>query len=333
MATSDLQVQIFQHIKAKLPSHISLVDEMAQVLDLSTDSAYRRIRGEKPISLEEIYKLCVRFQLSLDQLMSLQSSALLFTGNFIHPSSFEFDQYLQSTIQHVKYMTNFKERKLFYLCKDFPFFHHYHFREVAAFKYYVWMKGIFNAPELRNKKFSLKDYPDETYELGLKSLNIYNQIDSVEIWSFETINSSLRQVDYYLDSGMFEDEEEAIQIYEAYEKLVAHLDKQASLGSKCNVGQQPSEASGTYQLYLNELVIGDNSLYAVLDGAKVAFIVHSVINVMTTRDTRFCDNLQDCFQNLIKRSTLISSYSERERERFFKFLRNRIEKRKQTLKA
>ena len=58
MSTSELQIQIFQHIKAKLPSHISLVDELAQVMDVSTDSAYRRIRGEKPISLEEIFFSC-----------------------------------------------------------------------------------------------------------------------------------------------------------------------------------------------------------------------------------------------------------------------------------
>lgn len=333
MSTSELQVQIFQHIKAKLPSHISLVDELAQVLDVSTDSAYRRIRGEKPISLEEICKLCVRFQLSLDQLLNLQSSALVFSGNFVHPSSFQFDQYLQSAIQHVKYMTGFKDKKLYYLCKDIPIFHHYHFREVAAFKYYVWMKGIFNVPEMQNKKFSLKDYPEEIFELGKKSLNIYNQIDSVEIWNLETINSSLRQVDYYLDTGLFENEEEAILIYEAYEKLMAHLDKQATLGNKFKIDQPPSETSGKYQLYLNELVIGDNSVLALLDGSKVAFIIHSVINVMTTRDARFCDNLNDCVQNLIKRSTMISSYSERERERFFKYLSKRIEARKQSLKA
>ncbi|MGZ3951284.1 MAG: helix-turn-helix domain-containing protein [Flavisolibacter sp.] len=333
MATSDLQVKIFQHIKSKLPSHLSLVDEMAQVLDVSTDSAYRRIRGEKPISLEEIYKLCVRFQLSLDQLMNLQSSALIFTGNFIHPSSFEFDQYLQSAIQHVKYMSGFKEKQMYYLCKDIPIFHHFHFREVAAFKYYVWMKGIFNVPQLHNKKFSLKDYPDELFELGQKSLSIYNEIDSVEIWSFETFNSSIRQIDYYLDSGMFEDEEEAILIYEAYDKLVTHLDKQATLGYKLNADQQSTNGLGKYQFYLNEMVIGDNSVLGVLDGTKVAFIIHSVINIMVTRDTRFCDNLYDCVQNLMKRSTLISSYSERERERFFKYLRHRIERRKHTLKA
>lgn len=333
MNTAELQVQIFQQIKNKLPAPVSMVDEVAAVLDISTDSAYRRIRGEKALGLEELYKLCSRFQLSLDQLLQIQSDALVFAGNFIHPSSFQFDQYLKSTIQHVKYMTSFRERKMYYLCKDIPIFHHYHFKEVAAFKHYVWMKGIFNAPEFSNKKFSFKNYPDEFFELGKKALGLYNQVDSVEIWNMENINSSLRQVDYYLDSGMFEDEEEAIAIYEAYEKLIAHLDKQASLGYKFHIDEQPSETSGKHQLYLNEMVIGDNSVLAVLDGAKLAFIIHSVINIMTTRDHRFCDNLNECIQNLMKRSTLISSYSERERERFFKYLRARISNRKQNSKA
>lgn len=328
MDSSQLQIQIFQYVKNKLPSHLSMVDEVASVLEVSTDSAYRRIRGEKALSLEEVYKLCLRFQLSLDSLLNLQSEALLFTGQFIHPASFQFDQYLKSTIQHVKNMAAFKERKMYYLCKDIPLFYHYHFREVAAFKYYVWMKGIFNAPELRNKKFRLNDYSDEIFDLGQKALAIYNQIDTVEIWNLETINSSLRQVDYYVDSGMFEREEEAIIIYEAFERLIALLDKQASQGCKINIGEQPAQPAGKHQMYLNEMVIGDNSILAVLDGSKVGFIVHSVCNVMVTRDLRFCDNLYECMQNLMKRSTLISSYSERERERFFKYLRGRIARRK-----
>jgi hypothetical protein len=143
----------------------------------------------------------------------------------------------------------------------------------------------------------------------------------------------LRQIDYYIDCGMFEDPHEAILIYEAYEKLITHLDKQARFGNKFDVNDPLATGLGKYQFYLNELVIGDNSFLALLDGSKAAFILHSVMNIMMTRDTRFCDNLHDCIKNLMKRSTLISSYSERERERFFKYLRRRIESRKQVLHA
>jgi hypothetical protein len=333
MNTAELQIQIFQYIKNKLPSHLSMVDEVAAILDVSTDSAYRRIRGEKALSLEELYKLSSRFQLSLDQMLNLQSDVLVFGGSFIHPQNFEFDQYLKSAIQHVKYMTSFKQRKLFYLCKDVPLFHHFHFREIAAFKHYVWMKGIFNAPGFLNKKFRIADYPDELFDLGTKALSIYNEIDCVEIWNVENINSSLRQIDYYHDMGMFANEKEVIMIYEAYEKLVTHLDQQAGLGFKFNIGGPKTETSGSYEMYLNEIVIGDNSLLAMLDGAKISFIIHSVINIMTTRDLRFCDNMYECIQNLIKRSTQISSVSERERSRFFKYLRNRIAGRKESIRS
>jgi hypothetical protein len=330
MSTSEIQLQIFQLIKGKLPSHVSMVDEIAQILEVSTDSAYRRIRGEKPLSVDELYKLCMRFQISVDQLF--KSESLIFTGSFIHPGSFRFDQYLQSAIQHLKYMAGFKHRKMFYLCKDVPLFHHFYFREVAAFKHYVWLKGIFNDPGFANKKFSLKDYPDELFQLGRQALNIYNEIDSVEIWNIESINSSLRQIDYYHDSGMFEDEKEVMMIYEAFERLIAHLDKMAGVGYKFNVNEAESASSGTLQMYLNEMIIGDNSILVQLDNTKLGFIIHTVINIMTTRDVRFCDNMYESMQNITKKSTLISSVSERERSRFFKYLRQRIENRKQNLK-
>ena len=90
---------------------------------------------------------------------------------------------------------------------------------------------------------------------------------------------------------------------------------------------------GSYQMYFNEVALGDNSVLAILDGNKMVFINHSVINTMFTRDIHFCDRINDHINNLMRKSTLISSVSERERTRFFKHLRQRIAARKQSLKA
>ncbi len=54
MDKPDVQQIFFQHIKSNLAAHLSLVDEVAELLNISNDSAYRRIRGEKPLSFEEI---------------------------------------------------------------------------------------------------------------------------------------------------------------------------------------------------------------------------------------------------------------------------------------
>ncbi|HEX6334210.1 MAG TPA: helix-turn-helix domain-containing protein [Flavisolibacter sp.] len=329
---SELQMKLFQHLRTKLPPDASFVDEMAAVLDISTDSAYRRIRGEKPLSLEEVYKLCMHYRLSMDNLMNLQSDAFLFTGSFVQAESFRFDEWLSGVAQNMKYMSTFKEKTIFYMCKDIPVFHHFHFREVAAFKYYFWMKNILHLPEFAHRKFSFDVYPDEFFALGRQALDYYNRIDSVELWNIESFNSTLRQVEYYHDSNIFASTEEIFIIYEALEKLVNHLENMATEGFKFDAADVTRTPLSAFQMYFNEIIILENSILVKLDNTKAAFLVHNVLNFMTTRDVRFCDNMYTYIQNLIRKSTLISTVSERERARFFRYLRNRIAGRKQNLK-
>jgi hypothetical protein len=332
MPTSKIQLQIFQHIRNKLPSHLSLVDEITSALEVSTDSAYRRIRGDKPLSIEELYKLCVKYQLSLDNLLNLQSDGFLFKGNFVNPHTFKYDAYLSNIIQQVKYMSGFKQKSMVFLAKDFPIFHHYHFREIASFKYYFWMKNILQLPDFAHKKFRLDDYPDEYFELGRQALNYYNQFNAVEFWNMESMNSMLKQIDYYYDSNIFSDSDEIHILYNAVEKLISHLEFQATEGYKFVVDDL-KKPLGSYQMYFNEIIILDGNYLITLDGTRIAVIVHNVMNFLQTSDVRFCDNMYLHIENLKKKSTLISTVSERERSRFFKYLRQRIETRKQSLKA
>jgi hypothetical protein len=333
MNPPELQTQIIKQLKTKIPSDKSVVDELANILDVSTDSAYRRIRGEKLLTIDELHKLAIHFKLSIDQLFGLQSDEFLFAGKFLSHKNFQFDAYLASILYNMKYISTFKEKKLYWLCKDIPPLYHFHFREIAAYKHYVWMKGIVDAPEFARKKFRLKDYPDEFFEIGKKCLELYSQINSVEIWNFESVISTMRQIDFYHDMNAFEDENEVILIYEGLEKLMLHLAEQANLGLKFIVADGKKVTGGTYEMYLNEIIIGDNSILAVLDGTKAAFIIHTVMNIMMTRDVRFCQNLQDSMENLMRKSTLISTVSERERSRFFKHIRNRIAARKEKIKG
>lgn len=54
MIETNLQKELFVSIKNALPSHICLVDSIADLLKISYDSVYRRIRGEKPLEFDEI---------------------------------------------------------------------------------------------------------------------------------------------------------------------------------------------------------------------------------------------------------------------------------------
>src|SRR5207253_950661 len=54
MNSADLQQVFFTKLKNVIPANISMVDEIADILDIGYDSVYRRIRGEKPITLGEL---------------------------------------------------------------------------------------------------------------------------------------------------------------------------------------------------------------------------------------------------------------------------------------
>ncbi|MBA2329659.1 MAG: hypothetical protein H0V91_08575, partial [Flavisolibacter sp.] len=65
MATQLIQDTLFQRIKEKLSPNQSLADVISEILFVSNDSAYRRIRGETPLVLEEAQLLCQHFDISL----------------------------------------------------------------------------------------------------------------------------------------------------------------------------------------------------------------------------------------------------------------------------
>ena len=324
MPTAELQLQLFNVIKAKLPAHISLVDEVAAVLEISTDSAYRRIRGEKPLLLEEVARLCTKYGLSLDSLLHLQTDGFLFRGNFFQPEEFRFENYLTSYAQNLKTISNFQNRKLFFLCKDIQPQHYFHFREIAAFKHYFWMRTFINAPQFLNKKFAISDYPDELFDLGKQALHYYNQTDSVELWNMETVNNMLHQIEYYDAMNLFAHEEEKQLIYKRLEQLMLHIEKQADAGYKFNIDDEAKKPLSTFQLYFNEVILCDNSVTVVVNDSKMVFLTHNIFNFMSTTDVSFCEKTYRNVQNLIKKSTLISNVSERERARFFHYLRTRI---------
>src|SRR6185295_2553061 len=102
MESNELQQQFFQQLKKRLAPHLSLAEEVADLLNISTDSAYRRIRGEKSISLDELQKLCMHFQVSLDQLMNINSNSIIFYGQLADAVTFDFQKYLTTWFKNLQ---------------------------------------------------------------------------------------------------------------------------------------------------------------------------------------------------------------------------------------
>ena len=330
--TANVQVQFFQHLKSLLPPHLAMVDEVADLLAISTDSAYRRIRGEKPIDLEETYKLCNHFKISMDQLLHLKSDAFVFSGILKNSEEGSFEMWLETLLKQFQYVSGFEKKHLYYLMKDIPPFVYFQVPELARFKYFFWMKSILYYDEFKGVKFSLNDTRyDKFEETSKKIITLYSRMPTTEIWNMENVNNTLRQVQFYLEAGALKAQDARI-IYDKTEELINHVERQAELGVKFTFGQEPSSNAAEYRLYVNELILGDNTILAELNDTRITFLNHSVIYFVATRNEQFNTVIFDNLKNLMKKSTMISTVGEKERVGFFNRLRYKIHKRRSLLK-
>jgi len=322
MELDGIQKHFFSHLKSTLPKHISLADSMGEILGLSQDSVYRRIRGEKPITLDEIKILCEHFHLSLDQVLQLKSDRVVFQAPALENKSNDFIVYLKGMLAWMNNINSHEKREMFYLSKDVPIFHFFHYPELAAFKTFFWRKSIINHPDYKDAVFSLDDFEkSEEYSLAQALIKAYNELPSTEIWNAESINSTVRQIEYYREAALFKKPAEASVVLESYEKTLAHIKAQVDKGRKFIHGMGEAGYRAPLKLYINEIILGNNTILVEINGRRISFITYNVLDYLHTSDPRFNEVTFSNFHTLASRSTLISETGERERNRFFNSLR------------
>lgn len=325
METTPIQQELFTRLKQLLPSHVSLAAELGDLLGLSADSIYRRIRGEKPITIDELKKICDHYQLSLDQLLQLKTESVLFNAPGLNGNSDDFADYLKAMLVQFKYFNSFKTRDIFYLCKDAPIWYFYLFPDLAAFKTFFWSKTINNQPALVGKKFSIAAFPyTECFAMGQQVLEEHNKINSVELWNLESIHSTINQVAYYRDAGIFESDDDLHRVIASFQQWLDHLQLQAEKGCKFMPGAGEAAYRAPLQFYVNELILGNNTMVIKLDEKELSMVTYSVFQYLFTDDIRFSQKAMVSFNTLLSRSSLISKTGEKERSRFFNMLRDKV---------
>ena len=325
MESNQLQQQLFSFLKECIPPHLSLVEELCDLLNLSHDSVYRRIRGEKPISLAELKIICEKYHISLDQLLQLENESVLFDAPGLNVMPAEFSDYLNAVLNQFKYFNSFTTRDMHYLCKDSTIWNFYLFPELAAFKTFFWSKTINNQAALSNKMFSFEEFPyHDCFLLGQQVLKEYNQIPSVELWNLESMHSTLNQIAYYRDAGNFKSKHDLALVINAFVNMVDHLQLQAERGVKFMPGDTELSYRASIQFFINELILGNNTMVINLDGKKISMVTYSVFHYLFTKDPRFSTKVMASFDTLLNRSTLVSKTGEKDRNRFFNNIREKI---------
>lgn len=324
MEPLDIQNNIFERIKQLLPSSTSFVDELAFRLDISNDSAYRRIRGEKMLTLEELIKLSRAYHISFDAMLQSELNNITFNYRSIN-GNVSFEEYFDSILANLRLISGFEQKELIYIAKDLPLFKYFDYRNVAAFKLFFWQKTILNKPELQQSKFDPTLIPNAVFDTGKKIIGSYIKIPSSEVWNKETINSTLNQLEFYYDNGFLDDKDLLQLVFAELKEMVHQVKTDAANGYKTSLTYPSTENSSNFRLYYNEVTLGDNTIFFDMGDRKMAFITHNVLNLLTTANLEFCNETHRMLLNIIKKSNLISVASEKQRNNFFNAIIEKIE--------
>lgn len=327
MDNTPAQLLLFNQIKVKLPPHLSFVDEIAELLNISNDSACRRIRGEKPISLDEIQILSNKYKISIDQLLRMQNNTVIFAGNKVDSTTFTFNDYMQDLVNSLGLFKTLKNAQIYFFNKDVPLFHFMQFPELSAFKFFFWKRTLIGYPDLAKQQFTGEENDPQILQQAQSVIRQYVQIPSTEIWTEESIHVTIRQIEFYRHTNIFAGKEILHKVYAQLEELLNHVEMQAERGRKFIYNQQSAPEGAPYQIYINECLIGDNSIFVKGDDRQIAYLNHNGLNFMATQDAGFCEYTFKNLQNIISKSTHISLVGEKEKSMFFNTLRKKIQDR------
>jgi hypothetical protein len=309
----ELTIQNFfiSKFKEVLPPSVGLAEEIADVLEVSIDSAYRRIRGETELTIEEAYKLTRKYAISVDEVFSNRSDTVTFAYTKLTDSQKNFEDYLNRICNHLKLIRKFDNKKIYYVAEEIPMFYSFFSKKLADFKLFYWQRSVLNIPDYQQKKFEWGFVPGKIVDAALDSFQQYMAIPSVEIWTSETVLTNLKQIQFYHDSGILT-KQQALELLRENRNMIEMVHKQAETGRK-----NLSDKTDTYMLYNSEVVLGTNCIYAIMGDSKYSYISFNTLNSLTTNNPEFCEETEHWMRNLEKKSTLISGVGEKSRYQFF----------------
>jgi plasmid maintenance system antidote protein VapI len=314
--TNSIQSEFLEQIRNRLTEKVTLVDKLAELLNVSRDSAYRRIRGETVLSLDEAKQLCDHYGVSIDALLSPSVNTSLFHHRALS-SSYTLERWLTSVGGNMEYISSCKNKQMVYAARDMPTFHHFRIPELSSFKMFFWMKTIVKDPQYAGQLFDTTRIPSPVQTSATRLWKLYSKVPSIEIWSDEAVNETIKQIEFYHECRFFADKFQAAMLCDRLIELIGLIKEEARQGQK--------KGGEEFRLFENEILIANNTILARMENKRIVYINYNTLNLLTTHEQSFCDKTEKYLNDLTRHSVLISTTAEKERNRFFNKMKERIE--------
>ncbi|MFT4522936.1 MAG: hypothetical protein ACI8ZN_001888 [Bacteroidia bacterium] len=306
--------QLKTNLELVLPESTSVIDALSELLNTSKESVYRRFRGETSFTLEELILIREKHKISLDALFDIENTAQVsFRSLYSHEDAFM--KYMLDINDLFNDLRLLPDTKLLNAAENLPFFRHLAYPHLANFKKFYWQRSVMHRKEFQNKLFSIDNADEETTTLHATLSDQYNQTESVEIWTANTLVGTLTILEYYHTCGMVDTNTSLEAVYSDIKNLAIDLLDQAKNGYKT---LSNGEVGGKFTLFLCELTVDNNGILLLSEEKpRYAAIGFNAINSLQSTNSLLLEECHVWYDAIIQKSVKVSGASERIRLTFF----------------
>jgi len=317
-----MQEQFIRQIQAHIPENHSIIDDVAAVLNISYDAAYRRINNRTSLSLEEGVALAKHYKISLNKLYEVgnQNTIMAEKSSPIR-SAADLEAYFTNSYKSIEPLTKLKSASIIYSAKDIPIFYTLTNSILTKYKFYVWLKFLNEDGSMERMTFEafLDIIPPSLLNSALELSQMYSYINVVEFWNDNTVNGTLQQILYYFDSNLLS-KTMALEVCEDLKKVVDHVEEQAIKQVITN-----SKNNASYDLYKSDLLTMSNTVMVKTQYQKLFFTPFTVLSYFRISHPSTCEEMHNFFKKQMKNSKLLINSGEKDRSQFFNRMRQKIQ--------
>jgi hypothetical protein len=313
----NIQDALFALVKQKLPKDVSLGNALSDILHISPDAVYRRYRNETSLTIQEVKRLCVHFDISFDALMEMGDGRVSFSYPPLNTFDFSLETYLHGILEAFQRLKSLDGAELILSVNNVNFFQLLNFPQLVRFKLYFWAKTHLQIPLYQGEKFKHERTSENAFQLGKEIIQIYNTIPSKEIYDPEFVRGFLRQIHYYYNSHLFDDPEYALFLHDRVQMYSDHIKDQATHGKKFMFGTAVPAFGNEFNMYHNETINSDATFYFESPIHKGVFLTHNIMNYLETTNEKYVHDTKQILDRQLANSSQISIINEKERNNFF----------------
>jgi hypothetical protein len=295
------QVKFFQAVSLALPEYQNLAQSVADVLLISTNEAYKKIRGTSTLSLPQLLKLSDAFNTPFSYQPG-QSPSVSFNYLYMNRQAPNMLDYLKDLLENLKLIHQRKEKHIMITTDDIPIFHFFKYPELTCFKLWFWADNS-------ALKFDLSSVSEEIIAVSQELNQIYLEIPSTEIWVNDTVHGTIDQVRYAIEAGHISDGSLAEKIVEQIRYCLTDMNMYAISAKKT------IDPNHTFNWY-NCDVLGSLAYLVEFKDSMLCYNRFNTFNYLKTDDQFYCTQTKDWMQGLIKKSVAFSGQGEKHRNKF-----------------